>query len=78
MSFALPQSLRDYIDRRVESGHYGNTSEYLRELVRRDQQDEAGRRLRNLVGEGLASGPGRDVTNDVVVELRDRAFRSEP
>ena len=37
MSFALPESLRAYIDERVQSGHYGNTSEYLRELVRRGE-----------------------------------------
>ena len=41
MSFALPESLRAYIDERVQSGQYGNTSEYLRDLVRRDQDDQA-------------------------------------
>ena len=30
MSFALPESLRDYIDARDRSGEYGDTSEYLR------------------------------------------------
>jgi antitoxin ParD1/3/4 len=37
MSFALPEQLRRYIDERVKSGEYGNTSEHLRELIRRDQ-----------------------------------------
>ena len=37
MSFALPDALRSYIDERVQSGEYGNTSEYLRKLIRRDQ-----------------------------------------
>jgi antitoxin ParD1/3/4 len=37
MSFALPEALREYVDQRVRSGQYGNTSEYLRELIRRDQ-----------------------------------------
>lgn len=46
MSCALPESLREYIDERVRSGHDGNTSEYLRELVRRDQDDQAKKRLR--------------------------------
>ena len=41
MSFALPESLRDYIEARVRSGGYGNTSEYLRDLIRRDQQEQA-------------------------------------
>ncbi len=59
MSFALPDSMREYIDHRVASGHYGNTSEYIRDLVRRDQEEQARKRLRDLIGEGLASGPAR-------------------
>jgi antitoxin ParD1/3/4 len=74
MSFALPESMRDYIDARVRDGSYGNTSEYLRELIRRDQERQAAARLRELITEGLESGPVRLVTDDVIAELRDRAF----
>jgi antitoxin ParD1/3/4 len=74
MSFALPESMRDYIDTRVRDGSYGNTSEYLRELIRRDQEQQAAGRLRALIAEGLESGPGRLVTDDVITDLRDRAF----
>ena len=74
MSFALPESMRDYIDTRVRDGNYGNTSEYLRELIRRDQEQQAAARLRDLIAEGLASGPGRAVDDELVAELRDRAF----
>jgi antitoxin ParD1/3/4 len=59
MSFALPESMREYIDNRVAEGKYGNTSEYIRDLVRRDQEEQAKKRLRDLVEEGLSSGPGR-------------------
>jgi len=76
MSFALPESLRDYIDQRVESGGYGNTSEYLRELIRQDQSEEAARRFRSLIADGLESGEGRPVTAEVVDELRDQALGS--
>ncbi len=58
MSFALSESLREYIDGRVQSGQYGNTSEYLRDLVRRDQQQQAAQRLRTLIGDGLEPGIG--------------------
>ncbi len=74
MSFALPESMREYIDTRVRDGNYGNTSEYLRELIRRDQEHQAAARLRELIAEGLESGPARRVTDDVIAELRDRAF----
>jgi antitoxin ParD1/3/4 len=59
MSFALPESMRAYIDGRVAAGNYGNTSEYIRDLVRRDQEDQAKARIRTLLEEGLASGPAR-------------------
>lgn len=74
MSFALPDELRSYIDLRVRSGQYGNTSEYLRELVRRDQEEQAKKRLRELIEEGLRSGPGRTLTPKVAAELRKRAL----
>jgi len=74
MSFALPESMREYIDARVRDGSYGNTSEYLRELIRRDQEQQATARLRGLIADGLASGDGRPVTVDLIAELRTRSF----
>ena len=69
LSFALPQSMRSYINVRVATGHYGNTSEYIRDLVRKDQADNAKTRLRALIEEGLASGPGTPWTASDHAEL---------
>ena len=69
MSFALPESMREYIDNRVSAGNYGNTSEYIRDLVRRDQEEQARKRLRELIEAGLASGPGRRRTKTDAKEL---------
>ncbi len=77
MSFALPESLREYIDARVRDGSYGNTSEYLRDLVRRDQHEQAAQRLRDLIADGLASGEGRVVTDDVIASLRGQALGTD-
>lgn len=74
MSFALPEAMRDYIDARVREGNYGNTSEYLRDLIRQDQRRRADERLRGLMAEGLESGSGRPLSSEVIAELRDRAF----
>jgi antitoxin ParD1/3/4 len=78
MSFALPDELRRYIDDRVQSGEYGNTSEYLRELIRRDQQHMAERRLRALIADGLDSGDPRPATADTIDEIRRRSFAADP
>ena len=74
MSFALPQALRGYVDQRVRSGQYGNTSEYLRELIRRDQEEQAKKCLRELIVQGLNSGGGRLLTPKVRAELKERAL----
>lgn len=69
MSFALPDSMREYIVNRVSAGNYGNTSEYIRDLVRHDQEEQAKKRLRDLIEAGLASGPGRRRTKANEKEL---------
>lgn len=77
MSFALPENMRQYIDARVSDGSFGNTSEYLRELIRRDQREQAAQRLRDLIADGLASGDGREVTDEVIADLRERALGTD-
>lgn len=74
MSFSLPEAMRSYVDQRVASGEYGNASEYLRELIRRDQEDQAKKRLRALIEEGLSSGPARALTPDRVAILKKKAL----
>lgn len=73
MSFALPETMRSYVDQRVRSGQYGNTSEYLRELIRRDQEEQAKKRLRELIEEGLSSGPGQVLTPQRAAHLKKQA-----
>jgi antitoxin ParD1/3/4 len=74
MSFALPEAMRSYIDQRVRSGQYGNTSEYLRELIRRDQEEQAKKRLRELIEEGLNSGPGQALAPQRTAQLKRQAL----
>ena len=78
MSVALPDTMRVYIDERVKSGSYGNTSEYLRDLVRRDQEAQARQRLRELIEDGLRSGPGRALGLEDWAALRQTALAAQP
>jgi len=58
MNFSLPRSLREQLDQKVQRlGAYSSTSEYLRELVRRDLQRDAIAQVDALLTEGEASGP---------------------
>lgn len=77
MSFALPEEMREYVDDRVRSGQFGNTSEYLRALIRRDQEEQAVSELRRLIADGLASGDPRPLTEDRAASLRERALGAD-
>lgn len=37
MNVSLPQSLKSFVDQQVEQRGYGTSSEYIRELIRKDQ-----------------------------------------
>ena len=74
MSFALPEAMRSYVDQRVRAGQYGNTSEYLRELIRRDQEEQAKKRLRELIEEGLNSGPGQALRPQRAAQFKKQAL----
>lgn len=78
MNIALTEPLRAYVVQRVASGAYGNTSEYIRDLIRKDQQDQERQRLRALLEEGLAGGPFEEDTEADWNELRAIARGEQP
>lgn len=63
LTISLPESLRDFIEQQVKTKGFGNTSEYVRSLVRNAQEAESIKRLETLLLEGLESG-GEDIEAD--------------
>ncbi len=39
MNVSLPDQMKDWVDSRIDAGQYHNVSEYIRDLIRRDQAD---------------------------------------
>lgn len=62
LNISLPQSLKEYVESQVTEGGYSTPSEYLRELLRQDQQRRADDKLTALLLEGLNSGQPIEVT----------------
>ena len=52
MNVSLTGRLRDFVDSQVERGEYGSASEYIRELIRRDQDRH---QLKDALLEGARS-----------------------
>ncbi|WP_421847651.1 type II toxin-antitoxin system ParD family antitoxin [Novosphingobium sp.] len=77
MNVSLPEPMREFVQQRIESGQYASVSDYVRDLIRRDQgivEDEA-RWLAELdasIAQGLAeldAGGGEDL-HTVCAEIR--------
>lgn len=77
MSFTMPPDLKSWIDAQVAQGRYADAGEYLRDLVRRDQETVSDERtwLRAMIEEGLASGvinrDAQDVLDEIIAEDPD-------
>ena len=54
MNISLPVSLKSFVDEQVTQRGYGSSSEYVRELIRKDRERQ---RLRALLLAGAASEP---------------------
>lgn len=57
MNISLPKTMKDFVDNQVQDGGYSTSSEYIRDLIRRDQVRRAEQHLAALIMEGLESGP---------------------
>ncbi|NMG35389.1 type II toxin-antitoxin system ParD family antitoxin [Azoarcus sp. TTM-91] len=69
MNISLPETLKTFVDEQVSQRGYGTSSEYVRELIRKDQDRQ---RLRGLLLAGAASEPGSAVDGDYFESLRAR------
>ena len=38
MNVSLPDPMRQWVEEQVSTGHYSNSSDYVRDLIRKDQQ----------------------------------------
>ncbi|MEO7242114.1 MAG: type II toxin-antitoxin system ParD family antitoxin [Variovorax sp.] len=55
MNISLTENLKSFVDARVKARGFSSTSEYVRDLVRRDEEQAEEERFRALIEEGLNS-----------------------
>ena len=66
LTISMPDAMSEYVTTRVESGQYGNVSEYFRDLVRQEQrrqraEDELGRMLANAEASGVSKKSAQEI-----------------
>jgi len=58
MNISLPDPMKSWVEDQSKSGRYANSSDYMRDLIRRDRaRIDAIAELQTAIDEGLASGP---------------------
>lgn len=56
MNISLPESLKTWVEHRLSQGRYAGASDYVRDLIRRDQECADGLPwVQAMIDEGLAS-----------------------
>ncbi|MCA8927828.1 MAG: type II toxin-antitoxin system ParD family antitoxin [Alphaproteobacteria bacterium] len=57
MNVSLPDRMKEWVEAQAKSGRYSNASDYVRDLIRRDQERrQAIAELQQAVDEAIASG----------------------
>ena len=69
MNISLPETLKSFVDDQVNARGYSTSSEYVRELIRKDQDRQ---RLRSLVLEEATSPSAATADADYFDRLRGR------
>lgn len=70
MNISLPDPMKSWVEDQAKTGRYANSSDYVRDLIRRDRaRSEAIAELQTAIHEGLSSGPA--------TSLEREAFKAE-
>ena len=75
MNISLPDSLKAFVDEQVSQRGFGTSSEYVRELIRREQDRQHLRGLLLAGGASEAAGGGRVVRRSAGAALSAPRWR---
>ncbi|NIN35916.1 MAG: type II toxin-antitoxin system ParD family antitoxin, partial [Gammaproteobacteria bacterium] len=60
---SLPNQMREWVESQIETGHYSNASDYIRDLIRRDQEHKD---KREVLIKALAAGEKSGVSKRTI------------
>lgn len=79
MTISLPDPMKEWIEVQISKGEYASTSDYVRDLIRRDRsrrdQELTIEDLRQIVTESRSSGTGKQ-SLDEIFENAERLARA--
>jgi antitoxin ParD1/3/4 len=67
MNISIPDPMKDWVQAQVETGTYANSSDYVRDLIRKDQENRNKLNiLQKAITEGLESGTSDKSFDDII------------
>ncbi len=72
MNISLPVKMKAYVEKKVKTGEYGTASEYVRHLIREDQERNVRNKVDTMLLEALESGKPIEVTPEYWKEKKKR------
>ncbi|TIU32533.1 MAG: type II toxin-antitoxin system ParD family antitoxin [Mesorhizobium sp.] len=74
MNISLPDPMKAWVEAQTETGRYANASDYVRDLIRKDQErNDKIAAMQSFVDDGLKSGIGRRSKDELFAEAVNRA-----
>ncbi len=69
MNVSLPDPMKDWVEAQARTGRYSNASDYVRDLIRKDQEYAvAHAELQALITEGIESGVSERTMPEILDE----------
>lgn len=75
MNISLPDPMKEWVERRVRDGQYANVSDYVRDLIRHDHEQQ--QVLERALIEAEQSGISRRSVKDIIADAKSKLARAE-
>ncbi|MFA6965238.1 type II toxin-antitoxin system ParD family antitoxin [Bosea sp. (in: a-proteobacteria)] len=78
MTISLPEPMKDWIEAQIRQGEYASTSDYVRDLVRRDRERRSHPELtlsdlQRIVDESRQSGISKQSVSEILADAKKAA-----
>jgi antitoxin ParD1/3/4 len=76
MNISLPEQMKTWVEAQSESGSYSNSSDFVRDLIRREQvRREKIAHMQAMVDEGFASGISTLTMDELLASAKEQTAR---
>ena len=74
MNVSLPEQMKSWVEDKIDAGQYHNASEYIRDLIRKDQAEtEKILAFRAAIEIGRSSGVDERSIDEIFIEAKTKA-----